>query len=450
MYGSAGSDALRQLLLKPNVPMSDIISSDFLIGLWTNGDSQLVDYMIGHFDDFINLAFQIVGPASRLIIERCSRLLASACPEVRDRLVAETNIVQFILDYIPKITEYSALSQRVYFALLPNVVFDRMGTLYPEFESEAYFLNLFSLLYLLPACAFLDDLIGSSSRSVRAMLQRINLSAVLLDQMLLDNPTIRDRSQALFIQALNSDVAFGLPDSLIEKGRLFQLVAIINTLKDPDGFDFLRLISAYGSQKTAKQWKGVEDLMGSLLPAFCEAAAAADSYDRASDARIRLIVELFKFDVPFGDELRVLLVKLSALFFQYPRNSFLHNSFVSLLRLIEEKHALTPELLREMKLCTQIVDCYQMRGEIVTYGFWGQLREIATLVEPHVAKTGVDMDVWRGLVVSQNKGREDLIERGFAGSLGMIGRKKSRYRLYFSLVLLVVVLIVLALLHRFL
>jgi hypothetical protein len=224
MYGRGGSDTFRQLLSDPDTPFSDVITSDFFLGLWSTGDSQLVNYVVSHFDQFLNLAFQISGPSPRLIIQRCSRLLDSGTSEVRDRLVSETNLVEFVQNFIPKIEEFSTISHRVYFALLPEILFDTMGAIFPEFESESYFVGLFSVVHVPPAYAFLDDLIGSASRSVRLMFKRIRLSAVLLDKMLLDNPLLRQKSQSLFMQALSSDVAFGLPDSLMENGRLFLLM----------------------------------------------------------------------------------------------------------------------------------------------------------------------------------------------------------------------------------
>jgi hypothetical protein len=162
------------------------------------------------------------------------------------------------------------------------------------------------------------------------------------------------------------------------------------------------------------------------LDDFCDVVITADLFTRSSTACVKLICTIFQANGVFTAKLRRLAVSMSENFFKYPTNSFLHNSFVSLLQLIVSKRHLTPELIIQMALSDEIMRHYSRRSELVGCSFWGQLRTISNLINPYISKTDADVSLWKNLVIQRNKVNEAIIATSYGGSLQSAPWKRSK------------------------
>jgi hypothetical protein len=133
------------------------------------------------------------------------------------------------------------------------------------------------------------------------------------------------------------------------------------------------------------------------------------------------------------------------MFFQFPANTFLHNSFMNLLTLIAEKRVLTAGLIADMKLFDEILSHYQDRPKIQHCGFWGQLTVICKLIDPYVSKTSADNRLWQTVVMGECNEKEKIMSQSYGGSMPLLHKRRPGNHLLYlvsAMVVLVVALVV--------
>jgi hypothetical protein len=436
----AGPDHLRKIIGFGG-PLNTIINSTFFTGLWHAEDPQVVTYLSSHFDEFLSHAFGTADPMDRALTDRCARLFLTASPRLRDRIYKDTPIFQSTLEYLSKIEAYSPDSHRVFFILFPTIFFTDRGALRPVFSGATIFRRLLSLLLLDSVSRFLDQTVSAPRQSMRPIFAEIELSVILLDNMFSAHGHIRLRSQNLLLHAMNAGVAFGLPDSLIDQNRLSRLINFATESSDPNSFEFLRFVQEYAAPiMFSNGWKTIRNILIVSLNDFCDLVIQSQLFVHTTESCLRLICAIFQSNGQFTPKLKGLLLKLTEMFFNSPRNTFLHNSFVAFLKIVCQKRVFTADLAAEMRIHEQVMACFERKAEMRPV--LGQLGQIAKLVDGFAGKAGVDLEVWRNVVMREVAAKERLVGRGYGGSLPRTAREKStKEMVWMGLAMFVLVLV---------
>jgi hypothetical protein len=103
------------------------------------------------------------------------------------------------------------------------------------------------------------------------------------------------------------------------------------------------------------------------------------------------------------------------MFFLFPANSFLHNSFLRLLRGLSACELISPEIVRDLDLFRSIIHTYRTRDTNEGAAFFGHLGEITELISPLAAAIQVGPNEWRSVVVAENERRAEIIAAEYGG-----------------------------------
>ena len=123
------------------------------------------------------------------------------------------------------------------------------------------------------------------------------------------------------------------------------------------------------------------------------------------------------------------------MFFNFPTNTFLHQSFYLTILKLKSKKLLNQDLINKLDLNNRIIECYRKRDTNVTSSFWGHLRLISELITNSKMKKNEE---WKEIVIKENKRRDDIIKRNYGGFKSF---EKSSILIYIILIIIIIVVV---------
>jgi hypothetical protein len=230
------------------------------------------------------------------------------------------------------------------------------------------------------------------------------------------NTLIRKRSEVLFVQAAEAQVFVRVPDVLLEDESFARLIAIAKGATFPDPFDLFTAVYQLAIQhRFGRKWRRLQSIINSHFDAFCAIISSQGHFNHRSASLTRLVGEVIASTRRVTPGFRELLRYLAHMFFLFPANSFLHNSFLRLLRRLSACELLSPEIVRDLDLFRSITHAYRTRDTNEGAAFFGHLGEIAELISPLAAAIQVDANEWRSVVVAENERRAEIIAAEYGG-----------------------------------
>ena len=415
---SVERDSIRKLMSNPSSKLSDVIRQLSFMGLWSIQDQQLVNYVVNHFGEVIDLAFQLAPNAEPALVSRAVKIITVQTKSVRSLYFEKAKLGEFLLEFV---TGEEALDSRphnvlqAYFNLLPMLAFDERQKLAPILDNDVFFITLFRRVDIFPVFVFVQRLVASPPSGAIPVLKRIDFGAILVKN-LVEQPVLRLRSQMVLKRVLEGSVHYGIASALTERGSLDKIVEIGVNDKGPAIFAFLRQVARIsGTRYWSRDWRSVQSLIAKHLVEFCQVILNDDGFNKNSESCTRLVCMIFASSGVVTPEIRSVVLHLSQRFFELPQNSFLHNCFVAALAELAKHRRLTDDLVKEMDLCKKIISQYKQRDAIVTACNWGQMREISHLIDVYARRDECAQE-WERVVCQENIRTERIISMTFGES----------------------------------
>lgn len=443
MFSSSSSQSnLHDLLKDPKTSLDDVLSSQYFLHCWKKHDSHLFSFIIDHYDEFINIGFQIKSESINSI--RCLQIMSSTNKTFRHDLFTKTKFLQFVHDYIFNIASYPYYSQKNYFYVLPNLMLDKFDMLNSIFDQN-YFTELFYHLENDFAFTFILRLIDYGPISISKTLNEIKLDELVVSNMITYNsmnnqdPTsklILVRSYILFKELVSSKFEGNLESILHDKIDDIIDVAIKNP--NAECFSFLRYVDELSTSKSdLSKWHKIHLKIIPHLSSIIEIVLNSRTkqfnslYESCTLLSISITLTTKEVPVTFIYLFRYLL----SLFFVLKTNSFLHNCFLQTFKTLVSLDKVDSAFLDENKLFAKVTESYENREKDGFCTYWGQLRKISKKMDKFTknSKT-VDLEKWKKFVIETNKESEKVLNSKYGEHLppdfNNIRRKIFKHKYY--------------------
>ena len=412
-------------LNSPDSSLENIISSNVFPNLWLSADQTLYSFIIKHYEELIEIGFQIKKESIYSI--RCLQIISSFNQNFRNRLFAETKILQFVYDYIFNISTYPIYSQKSYFYVLPNIMLDQLYRLNPIFDAK-YFIELFNHSDNNFAYNFILRMINLAPFSITKALKKFELGKIILSNLITGNQKDKEqsaskllinRNQTIFKHLINAKLVGNLSEVLCEKIDSIIQSAIQNP--NSETFSLIQYIDEFSMSKfTLSKWKKVHLKMVPYLSTFCMLLTNSNSksFTSLSQSLTMLSINIISTTKNVTNDFVNLFKFLMNLFFELKTNTFLHNCCLKAFNLLLSLEKVNSNFLDEMNLFTKVTVCYEKSDTDYMNSFMGQIRLISEGMNQFVinSKT-VDIEKWNKYVLKKNQIYDEIVDKKYGGPI---------------------------------
>lgn len=415
----------RDILNDPSSSLEDVLMLNNFVSLWIRCDPLLYSFLIDHYDELIEIGFQIKSESRYELRKKCIQIMCSNSQIFRQKLFTETNFLRFVYSYLFNISFYPFYSQKYYFDVLPYIMLDPNDKLQAIFD-DLYFIELFKNADNEYIYNFTLKLVCSSPPSIQNFLKNIEPAQIIVNNLAqvnfsetnnFNNRLYLIRNQTLFKRMIGSKIEGNASIFLYE--QIDQIIENAIKNRNSSTFSFLRFIDEYSSSKNYfSKWKSIHYKITPYLTSFCELVLQSEpnSFNSLSESCSMLSIKIISTTKIVTDDFIELFKRLSSLFFVMKRNSFLHNCFLHSINLLISLGKINSEFLDDLNLFNKIIHCYENRMDDYNSCYWGQLRLVSESINQFALKSKtVDLTKWNEIVVKKNKISEKIIHKNYGG-----------------------------------
>jgi hypothetical protein len=411
---------LQQRLRDPRTSIGDALGHDRFFALAQAWDDDAAAFIVAHFREIFDHAFQIAEPFQMSLSKCCLSLLSIPTDAFRAHLLSDTSLVALLKDYAGNLDRYPFRSHTAYFSLIEVFCF-RGGAVAPAFDDDRFWVALFNRLDIDRVDRFIGDIFAAMRqaqqpnaavmrRSVGAIFARINLAQILVRNFFHVRHVRKRRSQLLFLQA----VALGLPldarGALLRDAAVPRLLWLAKQERDAQTFEFFTRIAELG-------WSAFVREAAANLDSLCAFVQCDNAFGRCDFAVICFVAQIVRSAGRATDAYRSLIGRVTVLFFKLPRQTRVHNGLVALLSALASVERIRVDFVQELRLFPLITERMAARDSDVSSIYWAQIAEIARLIDPLARKAGVDVARWQAVVMAPIRERDAIVAATYGGEL---------------------------------
>lgn len=434
-----------ELINNSSTTVKDLLFFDIAVDP-SKVDIRILRFFLNHFEQFISCLLAIY-PVGRPYQVACARILLYHL----DFFLENTEILSIFYDYAFELSKYTETSYDSYFYLLGQIIFEShlkiSQSLRKEFQNPKFFEILFSRLDINANFFFLYQTISEFKIEFHKFLRKCpNLFNIVVESVLSKSPTVVYRGQLILFNLLKTQSIERAPELFLKDDVLDKIIQ--SQIENPasGGFLFLKelyLLSTTFSghiwslmpKTSSSKWKNVSSIMQSYFGHFCNYIIECDTFTQPIESCCKLCLTLFAHQKKKINPLYIsCLKKLCQMFFNYPTNTFLHQSFYQSIEKLKSKKCLTNELIEQLDLSDKIIECYKKRETNLTSAYWGHLRLISNLLDNSKLRKSKE---WKEIVIQENKRREYIIKHEYGGFKKI---ENSSLLLYILLIVVVIMI----------
>ena len=423
----------KNLLDNPTVKLENIITLPSFGSLWTLCDERLYEFIIQHYDELIEIGFQLKEKSRSSL--RCMQIMIASNKVFKHMLYTQTDFIDFMYNYVFNINKYPSYSHKNYFTVLPNIMFDDNGKLVSKFDGK-FFVALFENIQNEIVYNYVLNLVSVENvqSSTVQIIKQNDIMKIIVNHFTKDGPYSIKRYHRLFMGMVGGRYDSQAIDALLEE--IDGIIKFAIEKKDTDSFLFIRDVNRYASRRFwFSKWKKIHSHVIPHIAIFCRIGIENKAFTPISEACIKLSISITETTGEVRPEFMNLFANLSKQFFEYKRNDFLHICFLNCLNLLLSYKKYQQELLtifNETDFFNRIIMCYEERESDFVSSYWGHLRVISEKID-YLAKRGKNIDLakWNSIVIEKNKLNESIIKRRYGGPLPFNPNERDPFMLYF-------------------
>jgi hypothetical protein len=353
---------------------------------------RLVDFMVAHVDELIDIALGVITTDVPSAQSTCFQLIITPVHPLTAALIVNTALLTHLSDYISSDQELAVSSIAVFSRVVAHLVQASNGSVLDRFpEKESLFRRILKHLSFSAIFHLLHTLVENDRKSVRTFLEDNRATEVLLDALCDDDATNSKilRLMAEIIGSVDLDsillvpfetrdsterivsFAFTSPSSRVSAKAFAVLCDLSYQFADGDG-------GAVDS--TDPLFDTVFGLLLSKIDEICEFILRAD---RFLDDRVRaldLVCSLLSHPGPVPEPAIALAVALVDKLFRQPSNSSFHIRFTNLVGRVARDPEQFSFFCHESGIQAKIIGTFAKRGQLQA-SFWGTLYNLATTID---------------------------------------------------------------------
>ncbi|EAX96677.1 hypothetical protein TVAG_489590 [Trichomonas vaginalis G3] len=415
----------------------DYVTSTSFMNLFMNNDSKTLDFVIAHFDQIMQLGFRTVNGKKNLVTP-CLQIIRNIRYPFLTDVYQKTNLASFLTNYPIHCRAFSNASHHIYFLLLPNYIYTQTRRLMSPFSTDEFFSSIIQVCDLFPANEFLRQTISTAGARTLSIFDQISFCP-RLTQCLFYNELAIPAIEILTLGLANR-LQYQVVDTLMQNQILQNLIELSMKSKTPEYFGFLRSVFQI-SQKNPSFYKAkqLSQKITEYKDEFCSIVLRLRLFTRISEVAAYLVIDIIEFDHIITDPFIEMTRRLVIDFFDFPAHTFLHQTVLSLFRMLLKTGHLTPSIISRSGLPMKLVDAYDRREGEIGVSFWAETRELAEIVNMFgITQFGITQDVWRKKVMNRVNAEMAIIQKDYGGYTPRISCNGSILDLLLSFIVIFV------------
>lgn len=391
--------------------LEDYLSStDFYIKL-QQSDQELINCLFDNFQKIINYTFND-QKADSLISIKCLSFLLTRNIKIHNRLLQETNIIDFLTNYPLKFDAINHILRTRYAEVLEAFLLPEPYQFNKNVGNNQLFENLISV------CDY-----NSSFETIKKVISEEDQKVIyhLLTIHFIDNVSryitgiriINFNSQQILIHLIDRGCENFVAESLTKNALFSSYVYLaFNNQTVSKNFYFIEKIYRY-SVKYSKNsnWNTLEIIISSRIDDFRKIVMNTDKWCDTSNISVSIINHILLFHNRFSDKDYDMFHFLIDKFFSMPNCSILHLSVLKYFMIMQELGKLNLKILKDTFLIKRIIECYKKReqSDDPQFVYFGAIREMSNFITPYIDKE--NYDDWNTIVLKRNKEINNIIDK---------------------------------------
>ena len=382
----------------------------------SKGNKKLIKFIILNFDKILEYIFENKHKDLNELIPYLS-ILMSRNPDLKNQILTSTKFVNYITEYPRKVRIYHLPSMPIFFDYLQHFICNETELL-PYFANRDFFESILQVCDFKKAFEFMETMLTSQHKSFRIFFEQIDIATILAENSVgtnFINFSIIELFELISDSFSRQCASAVVQNDLITK--LFDTGFNENCYQMIDFIDFL--YSKTFLHPKESMWFTIQFIVEDRIPEICDFILNQKNFTILSKSNSNLLLTFVNEKENVFPKLQRVIEKLVNDLFEFPTNSFLHNTVYDFLSTIRVTPSLFNEIVQKTNLCKKIVDLYNKREEGVNACYWGQLREISELI---TMPFNVSQNEWN-FVVQTNSNNEKLISIPAKNMRGIRGQK---------------------------